>query len=84
VSEVSGVLSVFDTLSGRAPCSTLSEDAGEAPVVLSEAGACPEVARGTIKRLNPSSDVARKVECRDITALRFKLCATLSFLMIKR
>ena len=77
------MLPVFETLSGWARCSTVSGDAGEAPVVLSEAGACPDVACGTIKRLNPSSQVARKVECRDITTLRFELCATLSFLMIR-
>jgi hypothetical protein len=94
VSEVARVLSVLEALSGWARCA-VSEEAGEAPVVgplslragwmsgltavLSEAGACPDVTRGTIKRLNPSSQAARKVECRDITALRFELGVTRSF-----
>lgn len=79
VSEVARVLSAPEALSGRVCCKLsvsggwLSDAAG---AVLSEAGTCPDAARGAIKRLNPSSHVARKVECRDITALRFELGAT--------
>jgi hypothetical protein len=65
VSEAVWVLSAPEALSGwRA--GWLS-DATFA--VLPESGTCPNVAGGTIKRPNPSSQVDRRGEYRDITAL---------------
>ena len=87
VSWAARALSVFEALSGWARCSTVSEDArgvsvfsalsvragwlADPTAVLSDAGTCPE-ARGTIKRLNPSSHVARRMECRDMNGLAFR------------
>jgi len=81
VSEVARVLSAPEALSARVCCKLsvsggwLSDVAG---VVLSEAGTCPDAARGTIKRLNPSSRVARKMECIDINGLAVRIrCDTM-------
>lgn len=90
VSEAARVLSAPEAVSRGGPCKTVSDvvcaaagfptlsgaDLLSEGAVLSELGTCPAIVAGRIRKPHPRSQVARRLEGRDIAALRVDMGGT--------